>query len=72
MNINHVKLGNEPGYRRLNNNELIQEGDETFGVLGGSRWTRCNSAQIGYPAYSVGGYFIWRRPVVDYCEKTNN
>lgn len=55
-------LGFERGYRRLEDNEIIQEGDETFGVWG-NPWTPANDYQIGQPAKSVGGFFIWRRKI---------
>lgn len=53
-------LGNEPGYRRLESGELVQEGDETFGVFG-NPWELANKYQIGKPANKVGGFATWRR-----------
>lgn len=59
-NMETYALGNEPGYRRLETGELVQEGDETFGVFG-DPWTPAHKYQIGNPAYKVGGFSIWRR-----------
>jgi len=57
------ELGNEPGFRRLDGNEFVEKGDETFGVLGNEQWTPANDAQIGKLAGKVGGFCVWRRPV---------
>ncbi len=58
--ISLKSLGDEEGYRRLNNEELIQEGDETLGAFG-TPWTPASKYQIGKSANSCGGFFIWRR-----------
>lgn len=54
-------IGNEPGYRRLGADELVQAGDETFGVLGSEPWETANDSQVGHKASEVGGFFVWRR-----------
>ena len=57
-------LGNEPGYRRLLPDELVQLGDETLSPLGDVTrcWTKATPIHLGKPASNTGGWFIWRRP----------
>jgi len=55
-------LGNEPGFRRLERDEIVEEGDETFGVLG-QQWTSANIYQVGRLSKDVGGFTLWRRSV---------
>lgn len=57
---NPYSLGNEPGYRRLSDGEIVQEGDETFGIFG-QPWTTASKWQIGNEAKTVGGFSTWRR-----------
>jgi hypothetical protein len=59
-NKDNYTLGNEPGYRRLEAGELVQEGDETYGAMSNT-WETANTSQIGKPAHRVGGFYIWRR-----------
>ena len=61
MKDKHEELGNEQGYRRLAQDELVQTGDETYGVMD-IEWQPTNEFQIGKPAWSVGGFNVWRRP----------
>lgn len=53
-------LGCEDGYKRLPDDALIQEGDETYGAITNS-WEPANAQQIGKKAGTVGGFGIWRR-----------
>lgn len=55
-------LGNEEGYRRLEDDEVVAAGDETYGAMSNS-WEKANDAQINKKACEVGGWHIWRRRV---------
>ena len=55
-----VRLGDEFGYRRLADDEIVQSNDETYGALGNC-WYVANDSQVGKPAKKVGGFGVWRR-----------
>jgi hypothetical protein len=57
-------LGNEPEYYRLYGYEIVQENDEQYTFFG-SGWVKIDSSQIGKPAYSVGGFGICRRKLLN-------
>lgn len=53
-------LGNEPGYRRINPNEPLTEGDEQFCVFE-PHWLPIQTDQTTYKAKDLGNWRIWRR-----------
>jgi hypothetical protein len=57
------KLGNEEGYSRLDDEEVVMAGDESFGVLGNTPWKKVPKYQIGKCVKDLALFGPWRRPV---------